>query len=433
MATMSPPKRTLSRSSRRGSRRSSTVARLHATAIAAKNRRASIAMAAAMEEKAFLEESKSSSSIASSKSSMSVASKSSSMVGSKSSYGMCEKSQSSSPDSSRRLDVSDGSVPCGDGISLAVERQPILHRRSFDSASSSTSSDLLKVSGTPDVKSLAVSDTCIDAKQSQFFPPNRHIPLDQRLTINLPYQTSPRKSFDATCPRRRASSSPRPSISSAGLTADRPLSRRPSRDVAALDQPQIDETSFVSDPPTPKLLISRNSSLRSPSFPREVPVHRKSSLSNSTRRKSRLLPDDIPKALEPTILASRKASLAIETSSRKASMDIEPISLKTSIAVVPPSRKASLVIDQSLRKASLAPDLATWKATMGIPLTESSPRTSRLNSTASNYSHLDIYRRNSSSASRTSAPAETGIRGTYNIVHIIILYIQGGPIITSQL
>lgn len=368
MATVSP-KRPLTRSTRRGSRRSSTVARLHASAVAAKNRRASLAAAAALEEKAFLEESKSSSSLASSKSSMSVASKSSSMVGSKSSSGMCDKGFTSSPDSARK-DVSNGSMK-KNNFSLTVEKLPIT-RRSFDSASASTSSDLLMVRA-PDAKLLAVSDTCIDSKSAFDSPPNRHMPLDQRLTINIPYQSTPRRSFDAT-PRRRASSSPRPSLATSTLLFNEPVSRRPSVEVPSVNETSIAVTSFV----TTEHSITRNSSLRCPTFHREIPVHRKASLSNSTRRKSHLLPDDIPTALEPIILATRKSSIVIEPSSRK---------------------------------SSVAPDLASWKGTIGSSTLETFPRRDRMDSTSSNYSHLDIYRRHSSSASRISAPAETGVRG----------------------
>ncbi|XP_047738048.1 uncharacterized protein LOC125178413 [Hyalella azteca] len=395
-AASASPRRTLSRTNRRGSRRSSTVARLHAAAIAARNRRASLAAQAALEEKAFLEESKSSSSLVSSKSSNSVSSKSHSNSGK---IKVDEIDASESPETTRSFGgVSNGSTKTQKSF-LSVEPSPFIHRRSFDSATTSrASSDLLSVTNSREnSKALAVSDTCIDSKK---IPSNRHTSLDQRLTIDQPYYLSPRRSFDSSAPRRRASSSPRPSLTPSAIGY-----RRPSACVQPEDdstEEEIAETSFVSRAP----VIHRPSLVDYPTSPRASfsnlpPVHRRISVSKDPTLQSI--------SFEEENLLGRKKSLADYPRKRET---------LTATVSGPPEYRRKLSSARSeyvplSRKSSYVPDLSTWKSSVDSPLLEAVEREHRRrnDSSTSYHSHLDIYRRHSSSASRISAP-ETGNRGS---------------------
>ena len=145
-------------------------------------------------------------------------------------------------------------------------------------------------------------------------------------------------------------------------------------------------------------------------------IERKS-LSTESRRSSGKIRNDgyreadyctSSKALEP---GSRKSSYSGYdyreiSQSRKSSFNPD---YKTS------SRKSSYVldIDEVPRKHQI-PDLGFYRASIDEPLLESPTEGVRRQS---GKSHLDIYRRHSSSASRISAPAGTANRG--KSMHVI--------------
>lgn len=430
---MSSTKRSLSRTSRRNSRRSSTVARLHASAIASKNRRASLAAAAALEEKAFLEESKSSSSLASSKSSSSVASKSPKNKA-------CDrvKAEFATPPASST--ASYGSFETQDSF-LSVEAHPPVHRRSFDGVYSNHSSNLLSVSKNSS-RTFAASDSNIDTKKDQN---NTHAPLNERLTIDQPYHLSPRRSFDASAPVRWVSKSPRPSLTTELGHWQRGVHISTDDSV----DENLAETSFVVDSSFCRTPSEEDQYFTLRDSHSNIPLLRRESITSAYNRDSiaRVHRDSLkspidripphytakynpeislsphPKQLihsPPLKEPSRYHSISLEEQTSSFSKSSELRSVTATVSVPPDYirklsvsdppdyiRKLSSTKSEHLplsRKSSYAADLSNWKTSANSPLLESDEQRPRKHSSASCRSHLDIYRRHSSSASRISAP-----------------------------